>query len=134
MKLELQEWLKRINETEKKELADALKLVGGAGPKAVGEMVMRLKKKYDRPEDSPELAAFKADYDWQAAFHEAVTGSYESFYDGLPDGHAIHNVTKVHHSIEGENDGENWTAIVDWAGPEGAVATVDAGCDYTGWD
>jgi hypothetical protein len=76
------------------------------------------------------LEDFKADYDWRSAFHEAVYHSCGS-YDVIG---PIENVTRVIHSIEGENDEADWLAIVEWSGPEGKFAVMSAGCDYTGWD
>jgi hypothetical protein len=33
---------------------------------------------------------------------------------------------------EGENDGSNWIGVFKLK--DGRYATIDAGCDYTGWD
>lgn len=74
----------------------------------------------------------KADYDWCAAFSEAIGNGYRHYDEGEP--HPIQNVTHVYASDPGENDGADWIAIVGWGGPEGAFAVMRAGCDYTGWD
>ena len=80
------------------------------------------------------LDEFKADDDWRCAFQEAVNGEYVSEWFREGDPHVIDNVTEVHHAAEGENDGDEWVAIVSWSGPEGDYAVMAAGCDYTGWD
>lgn len=84
--------------------------------------------------EKTKLEEFKADYDWQSAFQEAVGDGYRWFDGEEMKLHPINNVTEVHHSYEGCNDEESWIAIVGWSGPEGNFATIDAGCDYTGWD
>jgi hypothetical protein len=67
-----------------------------------------------------ELENWKNDDDWKEAF---ATSGYD-----------IQNVTKVIVCDEGENDGDNWIAIVKWNGVKGKYAIIDAGCDFTGWD
>lgn len=53
-----------------------------------------------------DLDAFKAAYDWQAAFQEAVNGCYASYWDEEQQkAHPIHNVASVTFSVEGEPAG-----------------------------
>lgn len=82
-----------------------------------------------------ELDKFKQDYNWRAAFSEAVRGGYHC-YVGEPEEptHPVENVNKVFHASEGENDEADWIAVVGWDGNEGPFAVMVAGCDYTGWD
>lgn len=73
------------------------------------------------------------DYDWSCAFYEAVHHCH------MPYSERIHNnpvtkVTDVHYAVEGENEGDDWLAVVGWSGEEGPFAVMSAGCDYTGWD
>jgi hypothetical protein len=75
----------------------------------------------------PELDAFMEDYDWRSAFGESLVDCYD-------DKESVKNVVRVIASAEGENDGENWLAIVEWSGNEGKFAVMEAGCCYTGWD
>jgi hypothetical protein len=67
------------------------------------------------------LEDFKADGDWQNAFGAKHRGPIE-------------NVTRVIYAAEGENDEDDWLAVVEWSGDEGRFAVMSAGCDYTGWD
>lgn len=77
-----------------------------------------------------ELATWKEDYDWRAAFYEAMHG--DCYYD--PDTNVLDAITRVVVAEEGENDGDSWLAVVEWSGPEGNYAVMEASCDYTGWD
>ena len=80
-----------------------------------------------------ELDEFKQDYDWRAAFNEAVVGDYRSYSaDERGEPHPIDNVTAVYAASVGENDERDWIAVVEWEGKRFAV--MRAGCDYTGWD
>lgn len=76
------------------------------------------------------LEEFKNDYNWQHAFHEAIHGSCKSY--NSDDRGPIENVIEVFFSVEGENDGDNWLAIVKM--DDGKYCKMSAGCDYTGWD
>lgn len=80
------------------------------------------------------LEEFKADYNWQCAFHEAVYGcySYDAADSNDPATNPIMGVTEVIASSEGERDERSWIAVVKMM--DGRYAVVDAGCDYTGWD
>ena len=49
-----------------------------------------------------ELATWKEDYDWQAAFHEAIHNM-----NGRCD---LDLVTRVVAAVEGENEGDAWLA------------------------
>lgn len=75
-----------------------------------------------------ELATWKEDYDWRAAFYEAIHGDCGCSADTLD------SVTRVVVAEEGDNDGDSWLAVVEWSGPEGNYAVMEASCDYTGWD
>ncbi len=79
-----------------------------------------------------DLADFKADYDWRAAFQEAFNGGYRSFHDDDGDIGPIAGVLEILACTPGDNDGPNWLAVVFMA--DGRYAYVSAGCDYTGWD
>ena len=41
------------------------------------------------------------------------------------------DVAEMLHSSEGENDGQDWVAIMRLN--DGRFAALTAGCDYTGW-
>lgn len=77
-----------------------------------------------------DLEAFKADYDWCAAFHEAVHHSCGSNY--YEDPGPISHVAEVLHAAEGLNDESDWLAVGRW--DDGKFFVMSAGCDYTGWD
>ena len=73
----------------------------------------------------------KNDYGWQHAFYEAMYGDCKPWDDNIG---PISQVVSVIAADEGENDGPDWIAVVEWSGPEGKYAVMRAGCDYTGWD
>jgi hypothetical protein len=75
-----------------------------------------------------QLKDWKDDYDWKNAFSMAVDG-IECPYDVRG---PIENVRRVIACDEGENDGAEWIAVVEWS--DGKFAVMAAGCDYTGWD
>ena len=72
------------------------------------------------------------DYDWRCAFYEAHHHTWGNCFGDVRD-EPIVNVTDVHYAAEGENDSEDWLAVVGWSGEEGPFAVMSAGCDYTGW-
>lgn len=72
-------------------------------------------------------------YDWQHAFHEAMTSNCLPYSDEGEIG-PVKFVNQVLACAPGENDGASWLAVVGWSGPEGLFAVMRAGCDYTGWD
>lgn len=78
-----------------------------------------------------ELEVWKADSDWRSAFQEAINGC-DCEYDDRSE--AISPVSEVLYAAEGENDENEWLAIVKWDGSEGQFAVIAAGCCYTGWD
>jgi hypothetical protein len=42
------------------------------------------------------------------------------------------NVRKIFQAVDGERDGTDWAAVFElW---DGRLASLSAGCDYTGWD
>lgn len=79
--------------------------------------------------ENTEFENFKDSYDWRHAFYEAVHGEYGPDGGGLG---PIEKVVEVIASVDGENDGDDWLAIVKW--DDGKYAKMFAGCDYTGWD
>ena len=75
-------------------------------------------------------------YDWRYVFAYADGGqSSPSFVPPTPDKVAAPfdrlSVAEVLASVEGENDGPEWAAILRLH--DGRFAYVEAGCDYTGW-
>jgi len=73
----------------------------------------------------------RADGDWRHAFHEAEFGGFGGTGDEGPVG-ILAILEEVIAAVEGENDGDNWVALVKLT--DGRYAKVFAGCDYTGWD
>jgi hypothetical protein len=76
------------------------------------------------------------DYDWRYVFAYADGDQASpSFVPPTPgkDGErfGLDDVAEVVASVEGENDGPNWAAIVRLR--SGKHAYVEAGCDYAGW-
>jgi hypothetical protein len=43
----------------------------------------------------------------------------------------IHDIKELLGSVEGDNDGPDWVAVMELK--DGRFACVRAGCDYTGW-
>jgi len=83
------------------------------------------------------LEEFKNDSDWQHAFYEAVYSTCGFNYMDQEDRGPIEYVEEVISCEVGENDGDEWIAIVCLKMPElpgGKFAIMAAGCDYTGWD
>jgi hypothetical protein len=78
----------------------------------------------------PTCNDLKTNWDWQAAFQEAIKGQYASRNDDNLG--PIADVVEVIAAVEGEHDGAEWLAVVRLA--DGRYAVVAAGCDYTGWD
>lgn len=80
-------------------------------------------------------------YDWKNVFAYA-SGIPESGYSATPGAvgedpvattpFGIDDVAQVLHAVEGENDGPNWVIVVLLK--DGRYASINAGCDYTGWD
>jgi len=75
----------------------------------------------------------KKDYGFRHAFFEAQHG-----FCG-PDNYAsddcdsvLDDVVEVIASVEGENDGPSWVALVRLR--DGRYCRMAAGCDFTGWD
>ena len=82
--------------------------------------------------------------DWQKAFEYA--GEENGYWtDGSPnirpaipnssislDIFTREDVTVIYHIEEGENDGPNWICIGKLK--DGRYFSLEAGCDYTGWD
>lgn len=81
-----------------------------------------------------ELEAWKSICDWKCAFYEAMHGRYFGYRPEDDEVGPIVNVIRVVVCDEGDNDGPEWVAVVEWSGPEGKFAVMAAGCDYTGWD
>jgi hypothetical protein len=96
-----------------------------------------------RPDDNEpgKVPARLNDYDWEQAFgacggpdshigtdiRPAVPGSTVSLepFDRTM-------VRKIFEAVDGEHDGACWTATFElW---DGRLASLSAGCDYTGWD
>lgn len=73
------------------------------------------------------LEELKKDYDWRAAFQEAITDDGE---------HPIDDVVNIVAEDPGVGDEYDWVGIfeMDHAKYEKPFAIVRAGCDYTGWD
>lgn len=78
------------------------------------------------------LEEFKSNGDWRCCFNEAFGIGFSWNDEQSP----VDTVKRVIHSVEGENDGDCWLALVEFN--EGTqkmpFAKVYAGCDYTGWD
>ncbi len=90
------------------------------------------------------LEQMKDSYDWEQIFGHA---SYETTnYASNPNAVTgdllaaeakvgpvyFEDIEEVLASVEGENDGPEWAAIVKLK--SGLYLSVEAGCDYTGWD
>lgn len=83
-----------------------------------------------------ELEAFKKDYDWSEAFSPGNV-KYSMALPDMPsewNGNPIEAVTEILAQAAGENDEEEWVAVVRLGEPFFCYAVVSAWCDYTGWD
>ena len=58
--------------------------------------------------------------------------AYDSADDLSIDPLVFDDIEELLASVNGENDGEDWSCIVKMK--DGRFAFVTAGCDYTGWD
>lgn len=72
------------------------------------------------------LEQMKSSSTWHHAFHEAEFGEYGEHSKILD------SVVEVIASAYGENDEEDWIALVRLG--DGRFCKMSAGCDYTGWD
>jgi len=104
------------------------------------------------------LEQMRGDYDWEQVFGAANGGNHseaerkkieeKGYYPttiyniGVPylvgddetpqPTFGVDDVEKVLGSVEGENDAEDWVALLKLK--DGRYALVAGGCDYTGWD
>ena len=78
------------------------------------------------------LDQMRNDYDWQQAFEYAGNTEPTEGFTGSRAGFTMDDVKVVLASDEGENDGQNWIAVLELK--DGRFAFLEAGCDYTGWD
>ena len=90
------------------------------------------------------LEQMKDSYDWEhifgrnpndppnyASHPNAVTGDLSAAEAKVGELH-FEDIEEVLASVEGENDGPSWVAIVKLK--SGLYLSVEAGCDYSGWD
>ncbi len=90
------------------------------------------------------LEQMKDSYDWDQIFgrnpHDppnyagnptAVTGDLKAG-EALVGELNFEDIEEVLASVEGENDGPEWVAVVKLK--NGFYLSVEAGCDYSGWD
>lgn len=69
-------------------------------------------------------------YDWEEVFKYAasparvVTGEFER-------GFTREDVFRIVAADEGENDGPEWVGVFELN--DGRFVSIEAGCDYTGW-
>lgn len=75
-------------------------------------------------------------YDWAECFGEGSGGNTYNIPESL-DGTSTHpcsrhDVKEIIAAVNGENDGNNWIGVFELQ--DGRFLSVDAGCDYTGWD
>ena len=79
------------------------------------------------------LAEMVKDHDWQEALAVALAEVREVLGVGVVSDapFAWSNVVELVASSAGENDGENWLALLYLA--DGRYAYLSAWCDYTGW-
>lgn len=76
---------------------------------------------------------FVNDYNWQQAFMFGAKPDLAPPYSKMDNsGFTIDDIKFIIAYSVGENDAENWIAVVHLK--DSRYAMVDAGCDYTGWD
>lgn len=79
-----------------------------------------------------DFSAFEgSEWDWHEAFKYASEIGGVPGYTGSLKPYTINDVLMVFRSVEGENDGASWVAVM--ALKDGRYASIRAGCDYTGW-
>lgn len=84
--------------------------------------------------ESPLLMASMGKYsvsEYTEVSRPGSSGDYD--YVDVPERRAfLDSIVAVYADAEGENDGPNWLAVVEFS--DGLFGYVSAGCDYTGWD
>lgn len=78
-----------------------------------------------------DLKAMLDSYDWQEAFPLAQPPSLTEGATCSKAKFTRDDVEEVLGSVEGQNDGESWIAVLKLK--DGRYAFITAWCDYTGW-
>lgn len=69
---------------------------------------------------------------WRDPLISALLGAwtYDKQYEATIE-NFLDAIVAVHADAEGDNEGPDWLAVLEFA--DGRFALMTAGCDYTGW-